>query len=177
MASTQPGTYTFWFGTYHTTTNFTEGSLRLTCGGGFSQTQTFTTVTALNAKPAGLVAGTNYFYDANYGGEPGAPRYNAADTHTAGASSGPVARWQGVTFTNITYPGTCTFTYIPIASPTQDWDPNGGISNGLPSPRNGALAGVAGSSFVLTIGMTIAKTSPTTSISTVGQVEIGRAHV
>ena len=128
------------------------------------------TVTALNAKPAGLVAGTNYFYDANYGGEPGAPRYNAADTHTAGASSGPVARWQGVTFTNITYPGTCTFTYIPIASPTQDWDPNGGISNGLPSPRNGALAGVAGSSFVLTIGMTIAKTSPTTSISTVGQV-------
>ena len=31
--------------------------------------------------------------------------------------------WQGVQFTGITRPGTYTFTYIPIAMPTQVWDP------------------------------------------------------
>ena len=157
VASTQPGVYTFWFGTYHNTTNFTEGSLKLTCGGGFSSTLAFNTL--VTARPAGLVAGSNYFYDAGYGGEAGSPLFASTPTHSAGTLTGPVARWQGVTFTNITYPGTCNFTYIPVASPTQDWNPNG---------NNGTLVGINGGSFVLTEGMTIAKTSTVTSFASVG---------
>ena len=36
--------------------------------------------------------------------------------------------WQGVHFTGITRPGTYTFTYVPIANPTAEWDP---ISSGI----------------------------------------------
>ena len=56
VAGTQPGTYTFWYGSYHTTTNFTEGSLKLTCGGGFSSTVSFGTQNNLvYSLPSGLV--------------------------------------------------------------------------------------------------------------------------
>ena len=92
VAGTQPGQYTFWFGTYHTSTaagvspvNYTEGNLQLTCGGGFSQTLSFGTQNNLvYTLPAGLVKGSNYFYDAGYGGEPGAPLFASTPTHTAG---------------------------------------------------------------------------------------------
>jgi large repetitive protein len=161
VAGTQPGTYTFWFGTYHTaaTANYMEGSIQLTCGGGFNQTVPFTTL--VSVRPAGLVAGTNYFYDAGYGGEVGSPLFATTPTHTNGSLTGPVLSWQGVTFTNITYPGTCTFKYIPIAVPTAVWDPNG---------ANGTLAGIGSGSFLLTEGLTITKTSPQTTYSAPGAV-------
>ena len=109
VTGTQLGTYTFWYGTYHTvaTANYMEGSLQLTCGGGFSATTPFSQL--VHTQPAGLVGGTNYFYDAGYGGEPGSPLYATTPMHGAGTLTGPVTSWQGVTFTNITYPGTCTF--------------------------------------------------------------------
>ena len=167
VAGTQPGQYTFWFGTYHTLAGFgfgppyTQGSLQLACAGVPVQTVTFTNV--VTALPAGLVKGTNYFYDAGYGGEPGSPLYVAAQTHTANSVSGPVATWQGVTFNNITTPGTCTFKYIPIANPSNEWNPNGGLQNGLSGGPN--LVGVGGGSFQLTEGITIKKTAPTTTIA------------
>jgi large repetitive protein len=159
VPGTQPGQYTFWFGTYHTGVNYTEGQIQLTCGGGYSATTSFTSLVL--TRPAGLVAGTNYFYDAGYGGEVGSPLFATTPTHTAGSLTGAVAGWQGVTFNNITYPGTCTFKYIPIAVPTQTWDPGG---------ANGTLKGIGSGSFVLTGGVTITKTSTTTKYATVGQV-------
>ena len=65
VAGTQPGAYTFWFGTYHSaaTANYTEGSLQLTCGGGFNSAVAFvkTATTLVYTQPVGLVTGTNYF--------------------------------------------------------------------------------------------------------------------
>jgi uncharacterized protein YhjY with autotransporter beta-barrel domain len=48
--------------------------------------------------------------------------------HNGGSFNGQassVLGWQGVQFTGITKPGTYTFTYIPIANPTVEWDPIG----------------------------------------------------
>ena len=92
VAGTQPGQYTFWFGTYHSiaTANYTEGSLRLTCGGGFAATVPFTTL--VTTKPTGLVTGTNYYYDAGYGGEAGSPLAPYAMLYRMGGAPALVAR-------------------------------------------------------------------------------------
>lgn len=105
-----PGAVTFWYGTYHNTA-FTEGSMQLTDGGSYNTTTGFTLLT--QTKPTGLVDGTTNFFS-NPGG--------TALVGTYTDSGGPIITWQGVTISGLT-PGTYTFTYIPIAMPSQDWDP------------------------------------------------------
>src|SRR6185312_4012301 len=53
------GAVTFWYGTYHAGTNFTEGSLQLV-GPGTNTTVGFTSV--VQVKPTGLTDGTTNFY-------------------------------------------------------------------------------------------------------------------
>ena len=97
---------TFWYGTYHNTA-FTEGSLHLV-GPGIDVTNPFVNYT--QTRPSGLIDGdTNFWSDG---------------TSLVGYAtySGPVLTWQGMEFTGL-IPGTYTFTYVPIAVPTQDWQP------------------------------------------------------
>jgi len=98
----------FYYGTYHLSdeATYTEGSLHLTSTAGFNQTVSFDILTG--TKPAGLVDGdTNFFSDG---------------TKLIGTPNQVIANWQGVTFDNLVH-GTYTFTYIPIANPTQVWAP------------------------------------------------------
>ncbi|SDG66878.1 autotransporter-associated beta strand repeat-containing protein [Dyella sp. 333MFSha] len=98
----------FYYGTYHQSdeATYTEGSLHLTSTAGFDQTVSFNILTG--TKPAGLVDGdTNFFSDG---------------TKLIGTPNRVIANWQGVTFNNLVH-GTYTFTYIPIANPTQVWAP------------------------------------------------------
>lgn len=120
------GVFDVWYGTYHAATNFTEGSLQLV-GPSLATTVAFTMVVA--TKPGGLIDGTTNFYSNSAGtglsGTP-VPISGAGGSFNGQASS--VVSWQGVRFTGITRPGTYTFTYIPIANPTAEWNP---ISNGI----------------------------------------------
>jgi autotransporter-associated beta strand protein len=104
----------FYFGTYHagSETTYTEGSLHLTSTAGFDQTVSFSILTG--TKPTGLVDGDNNFY--SYTG------MTTLSGNPAVVASGPILNWQGVTFTNLVH-GTYTFTYVPIANPTQVWQP------------------------------------------------------
>jgi len=104
---------TFWYGTYHASaeTTYNEGSLRLVGPNGMDVTLPFNLLSN-NAKPGGLVDGdTNFYNDGNgaLGGINLDPR-------------GEPANWQGLRFTNL-FAGTYTFTYVPIANPTQVWAP------------------------------------------------------
>lgn len=102
-----PGAVNFWYGTYHVGTTFTEGSMQLVGPDGFDITTAFTLLTS--TKPAGLVDGeTNFYSD-------GTQLTGTPDMYG-------VYTWQGVNFTNLAA-GEYTFTYIPIASPTAEWDP------------------------------------------------------
>src|SRR6187402_2543855 len=96
----------FYYGTYHLAdeTTYTEGSLHLTSTAGFDQTVSFDILTG--TKPAGLVDGDTNFY--------------SDGTKLIGTPNRVIANWQGVTFNNLVH-GTYTFTYIPIANPTQVW--------------------------------------------------------
>lgn len=103
-----PGAITFWYGTWHDHTNFTEGSFQLV---GQDVTYNITVPFTLLAtdKPTGLVDGTTNFY--------------SDGSALVGVNSGqPVYVWQGVSFTGL-QAGTYTFTYVPIAVPTQTWQP------------------------------------------------------
>ena len=101
-----PGSVTFWYGTYHAGTSFTEGSLQVTGPNSYLATVPFSLLTS--TKPTGLVDGTtNFFSDG---------------TQLVGTYGGTIYAWQGSTFDNLTA-GTYTFTYIPIATPTAVWDP------------------------------------------------------
>ncbi|MGY3230956.1 fibronectin-binding autotransporter adhesin [Luteibacter sp. HA06] len=104
----------FYFGTYHagSETTYTEGSLHLTSTAGFDQTVSFSILTG--TKPTGLVDGDNNFY--SYTG------MTTLSGNPAVVGSGPILNWQGVTFSNLVH-GTYTFTYVPIANPTQVWQP------------------------------------------------------
>ena len=94
-----------WYGTYHDT-SFTEGSLSFIGDNGYSATVNFTDL--VSSKPLGLVDGTtNFFTDGQ---------------QLIGTANQDIYTWQGVTFSNLTA-GTYTFKYIPIAYPTQDWQP------------------------------------------------------
>jgi hypothetical protein len=107
-----PGAVSFWFGTYHPSTeaSFTEGSLQVT-GPSFSSTVAFTML--VTTKPTGLIDGVTNFYS-----------NGTALTGDINQSvhAGPVLVWQGANFSGLK-PGTYTFTYIPIANPSQVWDP------------------------------------------------------
>ncbi|MET0506106.1 MAG: hypothetical protein ABWZ85_12350, partial [Luteibacter sp.] len=98
----------FYYGTYHSSaeTTYTEGSLHLTSTAGFDQTVGFNILTA--SKPAGLVDGDTNFY--------------SNGTSLVGTPTNSILNWQGVQFTGLVH-GTYTFTYIPVANPTQVWQP------------------------------------------------------
>jgi len=97
---------TFWYGSWHSNVTFTEGSLEVTGSNGYSSTVAFSLL--VTDKPAGLIDGvTNFFSDG---------------TQLVGTPTRSIYTWQGSTFSNLS-PGTYTFRYIPIANPTQDWEP------------------------------------------------------
>jgi uncharacterized protein YhjY with autotransporter beta-barrel domain len=107
------GSFNFWFGSYHSGVNYTEGSLQLTGPGGFSATVPFNLLVSI--KPAGLVDGTTNFYS------------NGTSLGTVNIYPGPVIVWQGAKISGLTTPGAYTFTYIPIASPTSVWQPEDAV--------------------------------------------------
>ncbi|HEV2557460.1 MAG TPA: autotransporter domain-containing protein [Microvirga sp.] len=123
------GNVTFWYGTYHAGTNFTEGSFSLNgVDVTYSSTVSFTVVTT--TKPSGLVDGTNNFYS------------NGTTLVGTNPGSASVA-WQGVTFTGLR-PGTYTFQYVPIAVPTATWDPIDGVILSSSVTLSAALFGPVG---------------------------------
>jgi hypothetical protein len=120
------GVFDIWYGTYHSPSEatFTEGSLQFT-GPSVSTTVAFTML--VTTKPGGLIDGvTNFYSNATGTGLTGTPVPLSGAANNGGTFNGQassVVVWQGVQFTGITRPGTYTFTYIPIAMPTQVWDP------------------------------------------------------
>jgi outer membrane autotransporter protein len=125
-----PGAMTFWYGTYHAGVTATEGSLQLV-GSGYAATVAFTLLTL--SRPTGLVDGTNNFYSNGTAlvGDFAASAYTI---------NGPVLAWQGASFTNL-HPGTYTFTYIPIAVPSQTWAPEDSVILSYTVDLSGALLG------------------------------------
>jgi len=97
---------TFWYGTYHNT-HFPEGALTLS--GPLGTTTTNFTLYQ-QTRPAGLVDGDTNFWS------------NGTTLVGYDTYGKPVLTWQGMEFTGLV-PGTYTFTYVPIAVPTQDWHP------------------------------------------------------
>jgi Autotransporter beta-domain len=120
------GVFDIWYGTYHSPSEatFTEGSLQFV-GPSVSTTVAFTML--VTTKPGGLIDGvTNFYSNATGTGLTGTPVPLSGAANNGGTFNGQassVVVWQGVQFTGITRPGTYTFTYIPIAMPTQVWDP------------------------------------------------------
>ncbi|WP_448098806.1 autotransporter-associated beta strand repeat-containing protein [Luteibacter yeojuensis] len=111
------GNLTFWYGTYHSPTeaNHFEGQFQLVGPNGYSQLVDFTQL--VSSTPDGLEDGVNNFYAAGQTGTTLTP-----DNETAPLGGGPVQTWQGVSFSNL-LPGVYTYTYVPIANPTQAWHP------------------------------------------------------
>ncbi len=105
--SAGPGAITFWYGSWHDDVPFTEGSFQLQgVDVAYDETVSFSLLS--NDKPAGLIDGeTNFFSNGS---------------SLTGTPSGGTYTWQGVSFTGLSA-GTYTFTYIPIASPTAEWEP------------------------------------------------------
>ena len=101
-----------------------------------------------STKPAGLVDGvTNFYAPAASGALVG----SEVPFNTTGCPAcGPITHWQGVTFAGLTA-GDYQFTYVPIASPTAQWDiwnPNMNgtfhlgeevVEGGVPEPATLAL--------------------------------------
>ena len=101
------GTVTFWYGSWHQGTQFTEGSMTLQGVNGTTFAPTTVNWTLLqNTTPDGLIPGTNYFQSDGTNlipyGDPA--RLYGMDSYT----------WQGVTFTGLSA-GDYQFTYNPIA--------------------------------------------------------------
>ena len=85
------GAVTFWYGTYHSGVNFTEGSLEVTGPNSYSVTTPFTLL--VTNKPAGLIDGVTNFYS------------DGTSLVGTGSYSNSILAWQGSTFSNLT-PGT-----------------------------------------------------------------------
>lgn len=148
-----------WLGTYSAghASPVNEGSLRLegvlgTIFGPVTTAFNLLTGTGSSFKPGGLVDGTTNFYAPD---TTGALVGSEAAFNAFCPGCGPVDHWQGVNFTGLSA-GDYQFTYIPIASPTLQWDlfnPNmNGIfhlsegvvtGNGVPEPTTFALMGIA----------------------------------
>ncbi len=136
------GIFDVWYGTYHAGVNFTEGSLQLV-GPSLATTVAFTMV--VTHKPGGLIDGTTNFYSNSAGtglSTTPVPISGSGGSFNGQASS--VIGWQGVRFTGITRPGTYTFTYVPIANPTAEWDP---ISSGILTASFTLSAQMLGTTF------------------------------
>lgn len=106
----------FWYGTYHSGVTYNEGSFHLVNpAANIDVTTAFSLL--VSVKPSGLVDGDTNFYAAS----------TSVTKQPTNVDGRTVLYWQGVSFTNLA-PGTYTFTYIPIANPTQEWEP---ISNAI----------------------------------------------
>ena len=136
-----PGSVTIWLGSYHTGAA-NEGSMTLN-----GVTQAFNIVS--NALPAGLTAGTNYFYS-----------QASCCSHPAGAfdqttnnTGQTVTRWQGITFTglaagtyNYSITGMFTVNWADWNSNTSNWTgslfiPRSSVTT-VPEPGSLALFGL-----------------------------------
>lgn len=139
------GTVTFWYGSWHQGTTFTEGSMTLQGVNGTTFAPTTVNWTLLqNTEPTGLIPGTNYFMSDGVNlipyGDPAA-LYGSTQSYT----------WQGVTFTGLAA-GDYQFTYNPIAQPTMDWDPSSQvIRTGTVTLSAAALSGDANQNGILDI--------------------------
>ena len=148
------GTVTFWYGSWHSGTTFTEGSMTLQGVNGNTFAPTTVNWTLLqNTEPAGLIPGTNYFMSNGTSlipyGDPSAV-YGSNVSYT----------WQGVTFTSLSA-GDYQFTYNPIAQPTMDWDPaTQNIRTGTVTLSAATLSGDANQNGVLDIYETGGGTPP-----------------
>ena len=123
-----PGSVTFWYGSWHAGTNFTEGELKLTGHGGTSYGPTIVEFTSVvQSTPSGCLPGTNYF------------NTNGTDLIPYGSNTSinwQSYAWQGVTFSSLAV-GSYNFEYIPVGhaeskfsgSPTADWEPVSGIKS------------------------------------------------
>jgi hypothetical protein len=152
------GTVTFWYGSWHAGTTFTEGSMTLQGVNGTAFTPTTVNWTLLqNTTPDGLISGTNYFQSDGTNlipyGDPA--RLYGMDSYT----------WQGVTFTSLSA-GDYQFTYNPIAQPTMDWDPSSQvIRTGTVTLSAGLLSGDANLNGILDIYETGGTPPPPTLVS------------
>jgi hypothetical protein len=152
------GTVTFWYGSWHAGTTFTEGSMTLQGVNGTTFTPTTVNWTLLqNTTPDGLISGTNYFQSDGTNlipyGDPA--RLYGMDSYT----------WQGVTFTGLAA-GDYQFTYNPIAQPTMDWDPSSQvIRTGTVTLSAGLLSGDANLNGILDIYETGGTPPPPTLVS------------
>jgi hypothetical protein len=153
------GGVTFWYGSWHSGTNFTEGSMTLQGVNGNTFAPTTVNWTLLqNTEPTGLIPGTNYFMSDGVNlipyGDPSA-LYGSTQSYT----------WQGVTFTGLAA-GDYQFTYNPIAQPTMDWDPSSQvIRTGTVTLSAGLLSGDANLNGILDIYETGGTPPPPTLVS------------
>jgi hypothetical protein len=157
------GSVTFWYGSWHQGTTFTEGSMTLQGVNGNTFAPTTVNWTLLqNTEPTGLIPGTNYFMSDGTNlipyGDPSA-LYGSTQSYT----------WQGVTFTNLGA-GDYQFTYNPIAQPTMDWDPSSQvIRTGTVTLSAGLLSGDAdGDGINDATGQAVTPSTPTLVSSAAG---------
>ena len=152
------GTVTFWYGSWHSGTTFTEGSMTLQGVNGNTFAPTTVNWTLLqNTTPDGLIPGTNYFQSDGT---------NLVPYGDPSALYGlPSYTWQGVTFTGLSA-GDYQFTYNPIAQPTMDWDPSSQvIRTGTVTLSAGLLSGDANLNGILDIYETGGTPPPPTLVS------------
>lgn len=145
-ANSGPGSVTFWYGSYHESVGYNEGSLNLVGinGNAFASTTVGFSELAYS-QPDGVIDGVTNFYSNNAGD---------ALLSTDADGLGPVLSWQGVQFDGLGA-GDYTFTYVPIADPTYEWAPWGDsvlsnnvtlsdeVISGTPEPASFALFGTA----------------------------------
>lgn len=119
-----PGAVTFWYGSYHATATYNEANLQLTGTNGYYALKDYDLISAI--KPMGLIDGVNNFYSNTAGTALVGTAEYVESTDGSGGKFDPatqaVLNWQGVTMTGLR-PGTYTFTYNPLASPTVEWHP------------------------------------------------------
>ena len=131
------GTVNIWLGTYSVGhgADALEGSLNLVGVNGNLFPSTTVAFSMLSghgaaAKPTGLIDGVTNFYIPNIT-DPNAPLVDTeAGFNASCPACGPVDHWQGVQFTGLTA-GSYQFTWIPIASPTAQWDILNNNLNGI----------------------------------------------
>ena len=151
------GTVTFWYGSWHSGTTFTEGSMTLQGVNGTTFAPTTVNWTLLqNTTPDGLIPGTNYFQSDGTNlipyGDPAALYGMLSYT------------WQGVTFTGLSA-GDYQFQYNPIAQPTMDWDPSSQvIRTGTVTLSASTLSGDSNQNGILDIYETGGTPPPTPTV-------------